>query len=157
MASSSVSAGLELALFALLSLAGFGISLMLAFDYYKAKDSLSWPQVEGQVIASRSEKGCRRGSSYYPHIEYAYSVQGGQLSGSRLRFGSAPCGEQHAAEQIAAKYPPGAKLKVSVNPNNMFESVLSPGEVPSNAWFYFTAMALLFVVGSALTIKKLRA
>jgi hypothetical protein len=157
MPGTSVRAGFELASFSLISLACLAFAIYIAIEYYKAKNSASWPLVTAEVIASRVERGCGKNKSYHPHIEYKYSNDGGHLSSTKLRFGSSPCGSEASAKEIVAKYPVGAKVSVGVNPSNMFDAVLWPGNIELPHWATLLAAALLFIVNTFFLAKSLHA
>lgn len=124
-----------------------------AFDYYKAHQARGWPQVDGWVVQSGVVAGCRRGGSFAPAVAYAYPGGGRIHTGNRLRFGSAPCGDEASARAIAASHPVGGAVRVSVNPHDASESVLRPGEVPPDAWFGFAVQALLFAAGAMVAFR----
>jgi hypothetical protein len=153
MSKSPYVAGFELAAFVLIGLACLAFGIDVSVDYYKAKKSESWPLVSAQVIESKVERGCGRSGSYHPHIEYRYSRDGGQLSSTRIRFGDVPCGSESYATEIGAKYPIGATVKVGVNPSNMFDAVLRPGEVASANLKVFLVVVLLYI-GSAFALAR---
>lgn len=142
---------------ALMAVGGFGLGLVNAIDLYKAHQSASWSKVDGKVISSKSERGCRKGGSFYPSVVYEYETDGGGThKGNLMMFGLLPCGTESYANELAAKFPVGQAIKVSVNPSNMFESVLFPGEVRRETWFFSAGMAFFFAIGTAITISQLR-
>jgi hypothetical protein len=124
-------------------------------EYYQAKKSESWPLATARVVASRPEKGCGKSKSYHPHIEYTYSPDGGQLSGTRIRFGRTPCGSESYAKEFVAKYPVGKIVRVGVNPSNAFEAVLLPGEIELAHWGTLLSVAFLFLASLFLVAKNL--
>ena len=82
-------AGVQLAVLLFLGFVGLNFCLG-AFDYYKARQSGDWPQVDGRVVRSGAVAGCRRGGSFAPEVRYTYSGGGRTHTGNRWRFGSAP-------------------------------------------------------------------
>jgi hypothetical protein len=79
---------------------------------FKAKQSASWPRVEGIIINSAAKIGCgKRGNSFYPDIKYEYIVSsGGTYTSNNVVFGYEPCGSEQEAAQFAKKFPLGATI-----------------------------------------------
>lgn len=144
--------GVQLAVLLFLGFVGLNFCFG-AFDYYKARQSADWPQVDGRVVRSGVVAGCRRGGSFAPEVHYTYPGGGRNHTGNRLRFGSAPCGDEASARAIAASHPVGGAVRVSVNPHDASESVLRPGEVQPYAWLGFAVQALLFAAGAMFAFR----
>jgi hypothetical protein len=155
MLKSSTAAGLELTLTLLLSLGSLAFGVSTVIDHVQARRSAAWPLVDAQIVVSQVAKGCGRSGSYYPHIEYRYAPDGGQLSGTRIQFGNAPCGTKEYASAFTAQYPSGAMVKVGLNPRNIFDAVLQPGEVGTASWATLGAAAILFGVSTLFAARNL--
>ncbi|WOB10119.1 DUF3592 domain-containing protein [Piscinibacter gummiphilus] len=145
--------GVQLAVLLFLGFVGLNFCLG-AFDYYKARRSGDWPQVDGRVVRSGVVAGCRRGGSFAPEVRYTYPGGGRTHTGNRWRFGSAPCGDEASARAIAASHPVGGVVRVSVNPDDASESVLRPGEVQPYAWLGFAVQALMFAAGAMFIVRS---
>ena len=97
----------------------FGILWVLGFGYAhyraagKAKASETWPTAAGKMVACQvvvEESDDREGGTttwYNPVVNYAYSVAGRELQGSRLRFGNVRSASRKKAEAALAPYPAG--------------------------------------------------
>lgn len=126
----------NLALAALLLVAGPVVVLAGIPNVLDALRSGRWPRVEGLVVQSGIVAGGSRGSqSYKPLVSYEYTVDGTTYQSFRIGHGDAVAKTKPHAEQIAAKYPTGASVEVAYDPTDPALAVLEPG-------FHALALAL---------------
>jgi hypothetical protein len=97
----------------------------------KADMSQGWPNVAGKVIlsevresASTDDDGYTR-YSYFPRVEYSYSVAGQHFDSKRLSFGGVTgTSSPDKAQETINKYPVGSPVTVYYNPENPSEGVI---------------------------------
>lgn len=115
-------------IFCLIVFGTFGVELLRTA--YHAKTSTSWPTIDGNVIKSewgqRSGKGCH----FSLRFEYIYTVENRKYTGDNYRFGG-EC-DKKDVDRITLANPTGAHVLVHYNPDNPYESVISPGDVSTN-------------------------
>lgn len=112
----------------------------------EGKRSDSWPQVEGRIVKStvKHERKKRQrpgssfqnkpaGTSFYPVIQYAYSVGGTKYEGTRIGIVSRGYAWRRKAQDAAAKYPVGKNVQVHYDASSPGQSMLETG---SNALLY---------------------
>jgi hypothetical protein len=116
-----------------------GIGLLLIFLYRRnqkrASESLLWPETSGTVVHSavsaevsvfdNDEIQNQRQQMYSADIRYTYLIDGVEYTTKRISFaGKSSYSKQQRAEEIIAKYPQGASVRVFYNPEKNQESVL---------------------------------
>jgi len=118
----------------------------------KARASLKWPRVEGEVIHSsiQSESQSRRtggGSSttYRARVIYEYAVDGTTYNGERVAYGESATGNSSDAEMITEKYPKGKRVLAYHRPDSHEESVLEPGQTGLPWFFLWLGLVFLFI------------
>jgi len=112
----------------ILILLGAGFVVAGLVSKQRAKAASSWPNTQGVIIKSELIRHVSRSSgiqstSYIPDLEYQYTVMGQVFTGKRLSFGTKNFTYEQSQE-IAAKYPVGAKVPVYYNPNKSPDSIL---------------------------------
>lgn len=89
--------------------------------------SCVWPKTQGTVIENRLvEKHTGKGSLWQPQINYIYSVNNKNYTGSKESFSTFIFGKQWAAD-ILEKYPLKSNVEVFYHPFNHKTSCLKPG------------------------------
>ena len=115
-----------------------GICLLGLGFYFqkKAKAIEKWPVITGKVIATKvvqttTEKSLRRNDessqstlSYYPVIEYEYTVNDKRYTSDRLSLSVDQRSSPRYLEPILKKYAPGTAVKVFYNPDDPADAVL---------------------------------
>ncbi len=95
-----------------------------------------WPYVEGVITASEvssssqsmgSSTRSRTSTSYFPSVEYQYTVNGAPQEGYEIVFGGYSFSSRQEAGAILQKYPLGQKVRVYYKPRKYHRSVLEPG------------------------------
>ena len=144
--------GLGLIMLGLLWIAGFIIAHHRAVA--RAAAAEGWPSVPGEVVASRigaEESADSEGGTttwYMPVLRYRYAVDGRELEGRRLRFGSVRTADLKRAEAWLAPYPAGARVEVRYDPADPAEAVLETR--PPAAGYLWAASAGLAFAGLGL-------
>jgi len=90
----------------------------------------AWPTTTATITSSKVVEhiGSKGGRTYEPVVEYTYSISGRKLHGQRLWINPVlPDHSRSNAQSVAARYPVGASVPVSVDPGNPAESMLQPG------------------------------
>jgi len=132
----------------LLALCGIADSV---HDVWRAKQSETWPVVDGVVVESKFAQGCgRRGIHYFSTVRYEYRVGSVLHASRRITFGSAACLGENDAKDIAARYPLGAVVKVSYDPDAPGKAVLVAGQVPESTGAAIVFLTFLFLLSMAL-------
>ncbi len=118
--------------FLLLTLGG-SIALLLYSQNSKKKAGASqqWPSADGSITVSEVRESVSRDEdgdtsiSYYPHVEYSYTVAGQTYTSKQVAFGGVKGFNDHARAQAdLAKYPFGTRVQVYYNPQKPGEAVL---------------------------------
>lgn len=144
---------------------GFGVYMLLI-----ARESASWPTVEGQIEAVKIEKTTRRASSsssrsstarpkktrYHVALVYSYAVDGQRYEASRYSIGqgsriSKKYKQRDEARQAARAYATGDAIVVHYNPDDPSEAVIQAG-VTGASWVPFVFGLLFAGVGSYLLL-----
>ena len=117
-----------------LVLTAIGVALAIPFGYRvmtSALESAGWPHTEGTIRESQLVTQEQRDGSfvYRVRIVYAYTAQGIEHQGGRIRFGveDSASPNQDRAERWLEEYPPGRVVTVYYDPQAPSNSVLEPG------------------------------
>jgi hypothetical protein len=131
MAESSSSKGLGILTLAML-VAGVVLMSFGGVEFKRALDSKSWPSTAGTITNSylqknREKKKNRWVTTYFPRVEYRYTVADKTFSAGRIAFGGTSGSNQIKAHNVIAKYPPGKAVQVYYNPDDPTVAVLEAG------------------------------
>lgn len=116
--------------------------------------SLMWPKVTGRVTAS-AVRSITTGSGEYvsthhiPEVGFTYTVAGQDYVGSRIAFRDLR-GMKRSARKLVNKYPAGAAIEVSYDPQAPQDSVLEPGSAGVSRSFLWAAIMLVVAAGIAI-------
>ncbi|MDA9859362.1 DUF3592 domain-containing protein [Rubripirellula sp.] len=89
---------------------GAVLSVWQSFVVLEARESSSWPAVEGKVLSKKIETSTQRGNngrssdSWRPVIQFSYVVDGKTYQGTRLRIGNPSYGRYDKAENAIADF-----------------------------------------------------
>ncbi len=122
-----------------------------------ARESSSWPSVEGKItksevrirVGSSGEQSVSSSATYHADIEYDYAVEGENLKGTRIAFGDLGTADPADADTIRDKYPKGTDVTVYYKPKEPQLSLLEPG-LKISAWFPVFFGIPFLLVGVAL-------
>ena len=148
-------------LFALIFTVAFGgIGLLMLLAYFRAylqtNYSQRWPDVDGQIVISEvlhqtsSSTHGVSSTTYEPHVEFTYSVDGQTYQGKHIGFGVTLSGSSVDAKNVIHHFPVGAKRKVFYNPRNPAEAVLERKIENRNSALLFALVFLAVGLGAAL-------
>jgi hypothetical protein len=96
----------------------------------QSRASAGWPTTSGEVASSRvaHRSGGRHSSPCdWPQVCFHYALGGQSFTGCRATF-SQSC-DRTSAQELAARYPVGARVEISYDPDNPAAAVLEP-----NSW-----------------------
>jgi hypothetical protein len=88
----------------------------------RAKASVNWPTTAGKITASDFKKVMFRRQ---PQITYTYSVNGAPFVSQRISFAGGY--KLNEVDPVLARYPAGADVTVSHDPQNPAEATLETG------------------------------
>ena len=109
--------------------------------------SESYPHVKGTVISSTVTitHGSKGRVYYYPQIDYRYTVNGSEYTGSCYRYDNQPNGSA-SAYAIVNSHPPNSTVDVYYNPADPTDTLLSPGVDGQDMFIsFFISGGILFL------------
>jgi hypothetical protein len=131
-------------------LGGFGIA-----KYRVGAASVDWPTVEGRITGARlASTRSDNKTKYQPNVTYTYEVGGASLQGSRITAVSSYT-SRGKASAVLARYPVGASVTISYDPENPRSSVLEPG-VGSGAMIILAAAGGCLALAVLVLVSALR-
>jgi len=138
------------------------IIILLVYNAFNlSKASLTWPNVEGEILKTSMETSHQtqdnfQGTSYTANIEYKYKVQDVEYSSSRIYFGSkiGHSFNEERSKELLRKYKATQNIKVFYNPDNHKISVLEPG-LHSELKLGLIIGFILIIIGLVFLILKL--
>jgi len=149
---------LPAALFALAA----GLALRAWWFQRKARRSLKWRETKG--VITRSEVQVRTQyrqrlpdyDEFRPLVEYTYEVPGPDRVGTRVYYGSDTWKKDVAiANAVCARYVVGQRCRVYVNPYDLEQSVLVPGETEGARATYWLAVKAALAAPAVWVITKI--
>ena len=96
----------------------------------KANDSESWPTVEGTVLESKVVKKEEKNDDgettimYTADVAYRYDFGGRSYKSAKVSHVKSSSSSSAEAETTAARYAPGRRVRVFVNPSDPSDAVL---------------------------------
>ena len=140
-----------------ISLLGLGLFLIGWFQYRKLRASRSWPSTPGRILAGRVESETQRGgedeadsTSYYPHIEYEYTVGATTYRSHSIRFDRRGYSRPKAAAEALAAYPVGRPVDVFYDPAKPADAVLERKNSGGIVLIVLGAVLVLVALATAL-------
>ena len=123
---------------------GLVIASMSLFAMYQARQSLTWPVINAQIIESGISKARTGKASYRPKIKYRYEFNEQVFESERIYFaGIHWASDYEYANEISKRFPPGQITAIRYQADNPKESVLIPGH--QRETFYSLVLALAFM------------
>lgn len=125
--------------------------------YSQAKQSQKWPTVSGEVVSSKIVEVSRKKSgkvkiSYKPEVVYEYEVEGKAFRNDQISLSDGSSSIRSFAEGVVEEYPPGKKVSVHFNPNDMEDSCLST-DVGWVNWLMMAVGAGTAIIGGNLALR----
>lgn len=101
---------------------------VLAWQWYRQLEALSFPQTPGKIVKSSVEthRGNKGGSTYSIEVEFTYEVNGVKYTGDRYRAATMSSSDRGVFELVKTLRP-GTKVDVYYRPERPQESLLKPG------------------------------
>ncbi len=130
----------------LFSFIGFAIIIQQQYLKRKAKASLSWPSVEGEILSSQviHRSSHNQGSTYRAEVVYEYTVKARRHKGKNVCLNyDVGTGDRGRAEERCAQYPVGRAVSVFYNPNKPADACLER-RADTPIFFLIIAAAFLF-------------
>jgi len=125
-------------------LGGFFIYMSIV-NGRKAKASLTWPSVPGEVTFSGMITDATDRETFYPSVTYGYVVNGQKFQSSQVGFSGIK------SKKILTKYPKGSRVDVFFDPSKPSTAVLERGGSSKAGMFVGVAViAASLVIGIAL-------
>jgi hypothetical protein len=118
----------------------------------KASVSKSWPATTGKILAAgieprRSHSDGGTSTSYYPVVQYEYTVNGQRYLGNRITFGmDVGYGWTGMAQRQIANYAPGANVAVFYDPSEPGNAVLERTGGTSSKILWVVAIFILVIL-----------
>jgi hypothetical protein len=127
-----------------LGLLGYGVH-----SFYRGRQALAWPAVEGRLLECRlQENPDSEGSTWEVKVRYSYSVAGREFEGKRVAFGYSGSSTHVEHQGIYEKLQSGSRVMVHYQPSNPSDSVLAAGFNRSTFMtLAFAVTWLLFTTG----------
>ena len=127
-----------------LGMLGYGVH-----SFYRGRQALSWPGVEGRLLeCSLEEHADSESTTWEVKVRYTYSVAGQEFEGKRVAFGYSGSSTHDEHRGIYDKLQSGSGVMVRYQPGNPSDSVLAAGF--NRSTFLILAFAvtwLLFTTG----------
>lgn len=143
-------------------LLGFSISgmgslfvLLMWLSYSRAVDQRNWPRAEGVILSSETrtlKHDPYSPTEYQLKLLYGYEWAGKAMTGEQLGVrGNPRYNKRDKIDSLLKKYPPGAKVRVFINPHDNKIAIL---KTDSKAVGYTIWFPLLFVIGGIGIISR---
>lgn len=129
-------------------------------DYTAAKQSMSWPTVQGEIKNSyldtrESGTGRKKKITYRANISYEYTVSGKTYRNGDIYIGSSSVfGSKSGAKNTLSRYPVGQKVKVYHSKTSPAKAALQPGAKPAH-YVWIGSTAIFAVLGLVFTLTIL--
>ena len=141
---------------------GIGVSFWIGLPkIQKAKASVDWPSVQGEVKSSRiTESRDNDGTTYGHEVIYTYTVENEKLENDIVWFGGdVKTSSRGMARDTVKKYPAGKEVSVHFNPEDPQISVLEPGAFKSTYFlflfgFIFSCAGFFMLLGAMWNLAK---
>lgn len=114
--------------------------------------SRHWPSTLGVIIRSQVEETHAKKTSYWPNVEYKYTVGNQSYSNSVIQFGQNGSAQLEDAKATVAKYNSSSDVKVYYQPGTPQVSCLQPGHLYRET--YFAIPLSLFLLGFGLWLGQ---
>ena len=139
------------------------VAAWILYTYFQqrreAEESAGWPATQGTIVLSTVKVSTTRHEdddeiweeiSYFPKVQYEYSVMGKTYTGGRIAFGASKgFSSRAAAEKVLERYPVGETVTVYYNPNNPADAVLER-EMRGGGSLLFIGLAFAFATACLL-------
>lgn len=130
-------------------LAGTAMLYFGGRSIHRAKESVSWPEANGQIQCASVEyhRGAKGGGTYHAKILYTFTVGGQKRSGNKVAFGDYGSSNPSNTQQIVDRYPKDKTVSVRYMPTDPDVCVLEPG-IQGEVWV-LPVFGLVFLLAGA--------
>lgn len=125
---------------------------MLTYYYFSkrykiAKETDSWPQVQGEITKSEVKSVKIDRVQYKPAIEYKYNVNGSNYSNNWINVGNLFKERKgtREAKDIVNQFPVGSTVTIYHDPRSPHISVLIPGLLPIHTTLRTLSILIILV------------
>ena len=136
-----------------------GVLSAVAYDNYRdGEETKAWPATTGEILSADVEEEERRDRrdngtyrtryTYTPRVTYAYTIQGIEYTGHRIRADDSG-GDRDKAFDTINDYPVGSIVDVFYDPGDPRSSVLKQGSDPVSVWVFGGIGGLFLALGLA--------
>jgi hypothetical protein len=132
----------------LMTLGSFGLVLEVP-ELIRALASRKWFVGEAEILRAGVEKGGGRHGHVEPVVQFRYWYDGREYQGSRLVFGT-PKATRVEVAKLVARFQPGTRWAVSIDPRRPHEAVIQPHPNPNKS-MYALGRSTVIVVDPWLT------
>ena len=127
---------------------GFGLLGYGAHSFYRGRQALSWPAVEGRIVECRLEQNRGEDDTWEVKVRFSYSVAGQPFEGQRVAFGYTGSSNLEEHKALFTKLQSGSRVMVRYQPGAPSDSVLAGGSNRSTFFILVFAVTwLLFTTG----------
>ncbi|MEO8612380.1 MAG: DUF3592 domain-containing protein [Chloroflexota bacterium] len=127
----------------------------------RASASRSWPATTGKILAAGIEPRQSHSSSggystsYYPVVQYEYTVNGQRFLGNRITFGGdVGYGWTGMAQRQIDNYIPNSNVAVFYDPNEPANAVLERTAGTSGKIYWLVAIVIFVILGVTLVFTS---
>ncbi len=143
---------------------GVGVVLYGKSEYEKARASVDWPSVQGEITESRvhsyrkspgsGTSSSKRKRYYEAIVEYQYAVDGQSYTSDGVGMMDGSSTQRSRAERVVRRYPKRKTVTVFYDPAQPEIAVLAPG-VSTGNYFLLGGGALFALVGLIVAVGGL--
>ncbi len=129
-------------------------------QYWKDRNSIYWPAVQGQIIESAVEDKFdghpERNSDFRPYVKYQYMVDNQSHVSEQYAFKQISMSRKAVQSLIQENYLPNKPVTVYFNPKDPEQAVLEPG-FETKKIVFMTLRYLAFSISLLFLIKIISA
>lgn len=125
-------------------------------DVVSATSASGWPTVDGTVVSSQVNPGCKNLTGYLPFIRYQYTVGGQEFTNHRIAYGAGVCSSKSDAERIVNAYPEGKTVEVYFDPASPGDSTLNASRTGAGTFPVFTIALLIFCISAPIAYHYIK-
>jgi hypothetical protein len=125
-----------------------GLMMLVHYSWriWAAKQSINWPTVTGEIIASTLQETHYKGTAYSPLVQYRYNVAGETYINDNITLTHVDPTNMAQAQTTLTKYPVGKTVAIHYHPTVPSIACLEAGSI---AWENYIPVVLgpLFLLG----------
>ena len=125
-------------------------------DVVSASSASGWPTVDGAVVSSQVNPGCKNLTGYVPFIRYQYTVRGQEYTSHRIAYGAGVCSSKSDVERIVNAYPEGKTVQVYFDPASPGDSTLNASRTGAGTFPVFIIALLIFFISAPIAYHYIK-